>query len=365
MPKRVGYLYDWMCERENIIAAIHFGAKGKKSRRDVMEVMDDVEGYAEKVRQILLDGEFLPQTPRRKNIYDQSSRKWRVVEYVRFFPDGIVHTLIVMAMEPVIMRGMYAWSCASVPGRGGKMAADRVKKIIRNDPKGTKYVAKLDIKKYYHSIDRRRLIWALARKIKDKKFLKLVWDILETCEKGLAIGYFICQWLANYYLEPLDHYTIALDGVNYMIRYMDDMVLFGQNKKKLHRALRAVEEFLAHNLGLAMKEDWQVFPLKARPLDFVGYRFYRTHTTLRRRNFLRLIRQCRRVIKLLRAGQRISYAVAASLLSRAGQLRHCDSYYVRVKYLEPIGIKMLKEVVSLETQRRQYALGGVYARGAA
>lgn len=72
----------------------------------------------------------------------------------------------------------------------------------------------------------------LAHKIKDKKYLKLTWEILQTCEQGLAIGFFICQWLANFYLEPLDRYITTLDGVKYSVRYMDDIVLFGPNKKK-------------------------------------------------------------------------------------------------------------------------------------
>lgn len=131
----------------------------------------------------------------------------------------------------------------------------------------------MDVHHFYHSVDRRKLIWMLAHKIKDKKYLKLTWEILQTCEQGLAIGFFICQWLANFYLEPLDRYITTLDGVKYSVRYMDDIVLFGPNKKKLHRARKAIAEYLQKRLRLQMKGNWQVFPLKVRPLDYVGYRF--------------------------------------------------------------------------------------------
>lgn len=355
MPKRAGFLYEWMCNKERILQAIHVGAIGKRSRCDVAKVLAKEDEYADQVYDLLVNQQFTPQMPRKKCVYDMSSQKWREVEYVRFFPDGIIHTLMVMAMQPIVMRGMYAWCCASVPGRGGAHAQKYVKRIVRNDQKGTKYVCKMDIRHYYHSVNRKKLIWAMARKIKDKKFLKLTWDILATCEQGLGIGFFICQWLANYYLEPLDRYITTLPGVKYMVRYMDDIVIFGPNKKALHRARRSIADFMRKQLSFEMKGNWQVFPLKSRPLDFVGYRFYRTHTTLRRRKFLRYARQCRRAQKVLDSGRQISFHMAAGLLSRAGQLVHCDGHKIRVKYLDPIGIKNLKEVVRRETIRRQCA----------
>lgn len=342
-----------MCDKDRIRAAIQFAAKGKHNRFDVKAVLADVDGHVDQLHHLLVTHAFTPSTPRKKQTFDICGKKWRTIEYVKFFPDGVIHTLMVMVLEPIIMRGMSHWCCASVPGRGGKHAMKRVKRILHNDPKGSKYVCKMDVRHYYHSVNRRRLIWALARKVKDKKFLKLVWDVLSPCEQGLAIGYYICQWLANYFLEPLDRFMTTLDGVKHTVRYMDDIVIFGPNKKKLHRARKQIDAFMRQALGLTMKGNWAVFPLSARPLDFVGYKFYRDHITLRKSNFLRLTRQCRRVQKKLLAGKPVSWRQAASLLSRIGQLRHCDSYSVRVKYVDPLGIKTLKEVVRYESKRRQ------------
>ncbi len=355
MPKRVGYLYQAMLDKDLIRVAIKAGAKKKHDRWDVKPVLADVDGHVDKIYDMIGSGSYTPTPPKKKEIYDRCGCKTRVIYVVPFFPDGIMHQLMVMVMQPVLMRGMYHWSCASIPGRGGAHAVKKVKRILRQDPKGTKYVCKVDVKQFYPSISHKKLIWALARKIKDKRFLKLVYEVLETCEKGLAIGYYVCQWLANYYLETLDHYIIKLPGVKYMVRYMDDIVMFGPNKKQLHRARKQIEMFLMEKLGLRMKGNWQVFPLKARPLDFVGYKFSRSHTTLRRRNFLRFARQCRRAQRKLERGEKLSYKLCAGLLSRAGLLVHCDSHAVRVKYLVPVGVKNLKEVVRIESKRRQSA----------
>lgn len=354
LPKRIGHLYERMCDKAMIRRAIQVGTRGKRKRWDVKIVLDDVDGYVDRAYDMIVNRAYVPTKPRPKEIFDSSSMKKRTIQIVPFFPDGLMHQLCVMAMEDVLMRGMYRWSCASIPGRGNRCAATYVRKALDRDPKGTKYALKMDVKKFYPSINARRLIWALARKIKDKLFLKTVYDIITSnSEGGLAIGFYINQWLANYYLEALDHFILTLPGVNHYVRNMDDMVILGPNKKKLHRARKEIDAFLRGRLGLRLKENWQVFPVKSRPIDFVGYRFYRTHTTMRRRNFLRFARQCRLVQRMIDQYRPIPFHTAAGLLSRAGQLRHSDSLGIRKRYFDPIKASRLKDVVRTEMERRQ------------
>lgn len=120
----------------------------------------------------------------------------------------------------------------------------------------------------------------MPRKIKDKRFLRTVYAVIESCGGGLAIGYYICQWLANYYLETLDHFICAMPGVKTMTRYMDNITLFGPNKKKLHKARQAISDFLRDRLGLKLKSNWQIYPTAKRMVSAVGYRFAQTHTIL-------------------------------------------------------------------------------------
>lgn len=353
MPKKVGHLYEKMCDRNLIRTAILKGSKGKKKRKDVKTVLADVDGYTEKVYELLSQEKYVPTKPKERQIFDKSSQKRRTISIVPYYPDGIIHQLCVMAMQDVLMRGMYRWSCASIPGRGNQCAADYVRRSLDNDKKGTKYCLKMDIYHYYPSIPPRRLIWALARKIKDKRFLKIVYAIISSNPSGgLAIGFYINQWLANFYLEPLDNFILTLPGVGHYVRNMDDMVLLGPNKKKLHKARKEIERFLSQKLGLRLKGNWQVFPVDDRGIDFVGLRFYHTHTTLRRRNFLRFARQCRSVRKMINAQKPIPFRAASGLLARAGQLKHCNSHKIRVKYFDPIGERRLKEVVRAENKRR-------------
>ena len=365
MPKRVGYLYAKMENKAFIRATILTAAKGRDDRNDIRPVIENLDYYVDKTYDMVVSGSFVPSRPREKLIYDSCSQKHRKIKVTSFWPDGVMHWLLTEVMRPVLMRGMCHWSCASIPGRGCKRVRQRIKRAMRNDPKGTKYAVEMDVAQYYPSVSIQRLMLALSRKIKDRRFLQTVRMVLESSGGGLGIGYYICQWLANFFLEPLDHFIMSLPGVKYITRHMDNIVLLGPNKKKLHRARQAIAEFMQNRLGLSMKGNWQVYPTKKRMVSAVGYRYAHTHVILRKRNFLRLTRQCRRVKKKLDAGKPVAFSQAAGLLSRIGQLKHCDSHGVRVKYVDPIGIKKLKEVVRYESKRRLAAKQRIFTGGAA
>lgn len=346
MPKRVGHIYEKMCDTELIKRTIITGTRGKRRRRDVRKVFENPTEYAKCMKTMLETDAFKPTTPKLKTIYDRSGGKTRVIHIVPYWPDGLVHQLCVEAMRPVLMRGMYRWSCASIPGRGNKCAGDYVRRVLDNDPKGTKYCLKMDIRKYYPSTDPARVVDALRRKIKDERFLRLVESILlSNPEPGIAIGYYLNQWIMNYYLEPLDNFILSCAGVKHYVRNMDDMVVFSSNKKAIHKVRRGVELFLCNNLGLALKRNWQVFPVSDRGVDFIGYRFFPCYTTLRRRNFLRLTRQSRKIQKAHSRDAPVSYRAAAGFISRAGQLEHCDGFGAKQKYIIPANIPKLKSII--------------------
>ena len=356
MPKRVGYLYERMLDKEVIRSCIITGSRGKRKRQDVKEVLSDVDGYTEKVYKLLATETYVPTVPRKIRIFDNSCRKERDIKVVPYYPDGIIQQLAVYAMKGVLMRGMYRWSCASIPGRGNSCAANYVKKHLKEDPKGTKYCGKFDIHHYYPTISKQKMMDALRRKIKDEKFLNLVEMIIRSDpDPGISIGFYLNQWLANFFLEPLDHFICTLKGVKYYVRNMDDIVILGGNKKKLHRAREHISRYLETMLGLKLKDNWQIFKTDSRGIDFVGFRFFHGRTILRRRNFQKLRRNARTARRFLETHRKIPPHVAAGLLSRAGQLRHCNGQNIFDKYIKPIGINRLKAIVRKDTLRRMEA----------
>lgn len=339
-----------MADKQLIRYVIVQGSVGKRGRRDVELVMSDLEGYIDKVYDMVVNDSCVPTPPRHVKIFDRTSNKEREIGIVPYFPDGIMHRLATEVAKPVFMRGMYAHSCASLPKRGNMHAIKYVKKALMN-PKKSKYCAKLDIRHYYPNLKHDEIIGMLRRKIKDERYLALVRRIISSDGgEGITIGFYINQWLANVFLEELDHKIIASDGVNYYVRNMDDMVLIGSNKRKLHSAVDMIQNYLKGH-GLKLKDNWQVFRVDDRGIDFVGYRFFHGYTLLRKRNFLRLRRQARRCRKKVDDGEIIDFHNASGLLSRTGQLKHCNGENIRRKYINPIGIGFLKDIIRM-------ALGG-------
>lgn len=250
-------------------------------------------------------------------------------------------------VEPLFKRGMYEFCCASIKGRGIQRGMNYVKRILVNDRKHTKYCLKLDIKKFYPSIDKEILKKKFRKIIKDKDTLYLMDLIVDSSTEGVPIGNFTSQWFANYYLQDLDHYIKEELKVKYYIRYMDDMVLFSNNKKELRKCKYAIDEFLARE-HLRIKENWQLFKTDSRPIDFLGYRFYRGYTTLRRSNFLRIKRRIKKISKK----EELNFKDACAIMSYNGWIIHSDSYNYTQKYLKPyVDFKKVKEVIKNENRK--------------
>lgn len=345
--KRVGNIFEKICDIENIYTAIRNAARGKKHRKTVAYVLDNQEKAARLIQEMLVNKTYKPKPYRTFEIKDGPRQKTRTIFCPAYFHDQIIHWALMQIIEPVLMRGMYKFCCGSIPNRGVHYGKRYLEKWIKRDRKHTKYCLKLDIKKYYPHIDKDVLKSKFRKKIKDASVLWLIDCIIDSHAEGLPIGNFTSQWWANFYLQDLDHFIKEELHTKYYLRYMDDMTLFSNNKKQLHKARKAISEFIKP-MGLTLKENWQVFRVDKRPIDFLGYKFYRYKTTLRRKNCLRIRRRVKRANKK----ERPSLSDARAIISYLGWIKHSNSYYFYGKYIKPyVNIKELKEVVSNESRK--------------
>lgn len=232
--KRTGYIYPKVYDINNIKRAIHCASKDKKEHRYVKEILENSDYYASKIHELLKGKEYRPTKPTIKIIQDASSGKVRTIHKPNFFPDQIIHWALMLQLQPILMKGMYKYNCGSVPNRGTSYGQKVVRKWMDTDRKHTKYCLKMDVSKFYPSIDNDILKQMFRRKIKDRDCLWLIDSIVDS-NQGQPIGYYTSQWFANFFLEGLDHYIKEELGVKYYVRYVDDLVLFGNNKKTLHK----------------------------------------------------------------------------------------------------------------------------------
>lgn len=313
-------------------------------------------------------------------IKDGPSKKEREIISTPLFPDQIIHQLIIKAGQPVFMRSMYEYSCGSIPKRGAHKGHKYIKKVINHhtkyDKSAIKYGAQLDITKCYQSFSHTYLKNGLQKKFRGKLFLYISFLIIDSYTfiitedpltgkieaYGLPIGYSTSQWLCNFGLTPLDHYIKEILHIEFYVRYIDDMLIFGRNKKILHNAVRAINMYIAC-MGLNLKNTWQVFRYdyidkngkrRGRAFDTLGLRFFKDKTILRKRNSLVIKRQSHKINK----NKNIKAHTAMSFMSRIGQLRHCNSYNFYQKYVKPFAnIKKIKEVIRIESRKQHNTCG--------
>lgn len=376
--KRVGYLFDAIIDPANIEKAIMKASEGKRGNHVVQRVLQHKEEAVQHIRQTIIDG-FVPSPYMRSVIFDGANKKEREILKPKFYPDQIVHWALMLVLQPVLMHGMYDWSCGSIPGRGQARCKQGVERWLRNDPANTKYCLKIDIRKFYQSVDNDVLKAAFRRKIKDARTLQLI-DAIVDSTKGLNIGNYTSQWFANFYLQPVDHFikeqlrhTVRhgkrgdkkADAIVYAARYIDDMVMFGPNKKTLHRAGEALFDYIRREMLLTIKPNWQLFLVSCektrkdgttytagRDVDFLGYRMNHDRTIIRARLSLRMARRARKISKK----EKPTFSDSAAMISYYGFIRHSDSYHFAKQRIEPyVKLCALKGVIRNEARRKQRA----------
>lgn len=367
--KRFGHLYEQIISEENCKLAIINAAKNKKKRKNVVEVITHADFYAKDLSERLARLDFTSPY-RTRTIRDGLSGKERELQIPAFYPDQCAHHAIVQVLKPLIMKSAYYWSCANIPNRGIDHAAKGVERATMRNIRHAKYCAKMDIHKFYPSISHEKLKERLRQKIKDKKALAILYTVIDsyhsTSEHGIPIGNYTSPWFAEFFLQPLDHFIKQTLGVRYYVRYADDLVLMGSNKRKLRKAMYEVISYI-ESLGLEVKHDYQLFRVqlncknrkhrRGRKIDFIGRCFGIKTTTIRKRRALALMRQSRYIQKVQRSKKDVSFCTAAGFLSRCSCFKHTDSHGIKTKYYDTVNIKKLKEVIRNESKRKRLSRG--------
>lgn len=347
--KRVGYLYEKICDLDNIKLAILKSSLGKRNQKRVKVVLDNIEAKVIEIQDLLLNKKYIPSPYVIKIIQDGATKKTRTIYKPVYYPDQIIHWALMLQLQDVIMKGMYEYSCGSVPKRGTSYGQKVLRKWLDNDYKGTKYCLKMDISKFYPSVNNEILKTMFKKKIKDGGCLWLINRIIGSAD-GLPIGNYTSQWFSNFFLQGLDHYIKEKLGVKYYVRYVDDLVLLGSNKKKLHIARKMISEYL-NTIDLQLKGNWQVSKVSDRDIDFLGFRFFRDKTILRKRNALRI----RRRIKKIGKKKELSLKDACAVISYWGWIKRSNSFNFYNKYVKPtISVGEAKKAVSEYAKIRNY-----------
>lgn len=351
--KTYKHLFEQMVDKENIKECIYKASKGKRDRAYVKTALDNIDFHAENLKWILENREYHFRHYDPVLINSASERKERLIAKPYFLYDQVMHHVLMSVFIPIVTKSLYAHVYGSIPKRGPHKAKKYLERWIRSYGNKRFYVLKCDIKHFYDSIDHNALKQKLQKKINDQKYLDILFSLIDSYEPGLAKGFYTSQWLANFYLEDFDRFIKEELGVKHYMRYMDDIVILYSNKRKLHRIKDRIDEFLQDKLKLRLKENWQVYRFvdrndeNGRDIDFMGFRFFRNKTTLRKSNLRRIRRKANKIGKKRKAGQRITIHDCQSMLAYLGWTKHTDVYNYYQEWIKPnVNKRELRKKVS-------------------
>lgn len=326
-----------MLKEENLELVYSGVMKDKKGKytpgTNSFMIRTNKDYFLRKLQQILYERSFKPAKPRLMERMERG--KLRTIQAPQIFPDQFVHWSIMLQLQPIFMKGMDKWCCASIKGRGTLYAKNFIEKNLRAKTARTKYkyCLKMDIKKFFQNIDKDILVNKLKRKIKDPEIIDLCEKIIYSIkEPGIPLGYYTSQWFANFYLEEFDRHMrqVLLPKYNFKpyIRYMDDMLVLGSNKRKLYKLMEDINLEL-DKIGLTLKDTSRVFSIEEQPIDFIGYRFSYDKTILRKSILNNAVKSNFRVY-----GKKFKIKNLQSSISYNGWLTHSDTKQYRKDHMK-------------------------------
>ena len=279
--KRDGYIMDEITAYSNIYAAIDevlAGTKRKSSAvgHDILAHRDEeIQRIADELRTGHLDLRLYFQ----RDVFEHGKlRHLQVLPLRKRIAINAVMRVVDKHIRPRFIRT----TGASIKGRGMHDLMAYIRDDIRRNPADTQYCLKLDISKFYESINQDSAMQAVCHVFKDPTLLSLLSDFIHFTPQGLSIGLRSSQGIANLLLSiVLDHYFKDQLAVPYYYRYCDDVVFLSHDKKQLWQYRDLFHQRLA-SVSLSVKHNERVFPT-AEGIDFLGYVIYPTHVALRKR----------------------------------------------------------------------------------
>ncbi len=351
--KRYGNLYPKIWDLDNIKLAHKNARKGKLHYQEVQMVNANEEKYALIIQDMLKNKTF------RNSEYEifikKDSGKERQIYKLPYFPDRIIHHCIMQVLEQIWVNTLITDTYSSLKDKGIHKGVKRIKNALK-DKENTRYCLKMDVRKFYPSIDHNILKSIIRQKIKDPDVLWLMDEIINSTD-GVPIGNYLSQYFGNLYLSGLDHWIKETAGCKYYFRYCDDMVILHSDKQHLSQLRRDISNYLEFRLSMKLKDNWQVFPVSERGIDFLGYRFYHNHTILRKSIATRFKQRMKQIKTKHRFLTPIN--ILSGVMSYHGWMKYADCHNLWDKYIDTGIIDIVNDTCLQNNLNNPLGLGGI------
>lgn len=359
---KIKNVFDEIFSIDNLYAALEDASQGRRYNKDALVYNLDAWAMVQEIRNEIFNGTYSID---RYYIFYVYEPKKRMIMSISF-KHRIVQWAIYRVINPVLVKGYIEDSYGCIPGRGSLSAMQRLKYwvVMASRKEEQWFYLKLDISKYFYRISHRVLKKILAKKIKDKRLLKVLYSIID-CEHtpfglplgrspgdvpleerlfdvGMPIGNLLSQLFANVYLNELDQYCKRELQIRFYIRYMDDVIILCNSKLQLRIWKDQIEQFLLQELELHLNKKTCIRPI-GQGIEFVGYRIWADRVVIRKSTTLRIRRALRGMAAKYTDYKITMQDFSETLQSYLGMLEHCDSDALINKILDEIVLTHNKE----------------------
>ncbi len=333
--KRVGNLFDDIFSKENLYSAYLDARRGKRKKRACFQFETQLGSNLTSLYEEIHNGKYKPRPYYKFIIYEPKER----VVHAPAFRDVVAQHAIYKVTYPIFNRFFINTSFACRLGYGTHRASEYTQRALRAYGKDD-YFLKLDIRKFFYSIDRNILRKQIERKIKDKRLVDIMMLFAEKDGPlGIPIGNLLSQIYALIYLNPLDHFVKRVLKIKHYVRYVDDFILIGLTREECLDHKSRIVAFLKNELGLKLSR-FTIQKIK-HGINFVGYRTWQDRRLIRKYSLYKF----RRSVK---AGKQ------ESIISLLGHAKRTNS----LKYMLNI-IKRLSSIRAVTLPRSyKQALNG-------
>jgi len=339
-------VFDELCAWENLLRAYRRASKGKRGHRNVAAFEFRLEDNLIALQDELTSGTYRPGPYVNFVIHEPKRRLISAAP----FRDRVVHHALCNLIEPVFERTFVSSSYANRVGKGSHRALGHAQRLARR----YRYVLRCDVRQFFPSIDHQALRALLSRKLPDPQVMNLIDRILASGAhvheeafdmvffrgddlfaalrpRGLPIGNLTSQFWANVYMNPLDHFVKRELRCQGYVRYVDDMLLFANEKGTLHEWLRGISERLAW-LRLVLHEAAHAVPV-TEGFPFLGFTVFPWRRRLKRRKGIHFQRRLKRLVLDNRARKVTDGALLASLRGWINHVRFANTVGLRTAVL--------------------------------
>jgi retron-type reverse transcriptase len=295
------YLFDSMVSIENLFLSWDQFKRGKKKRKDIQQFEMYLEDFIFELHEDLVSGRYQHSSYKQFYVFDPKQRHISKA-CVR---DRLVHQMIYATLSKIFDPTFISHSLSCRLGKGTHKGVILLEKFLRQvSHNGSKpcFALKMDIKKFFDSVDHVLLKSLIRKKVKDDRVLTLVDAIIDSFvfqEKegrkvGLPLGNVTSQLFANIYLHELDLFVKHTTRKKWFLRFCDDFLFVSEQKPELWALIPLIRHFLKEELYLELHPKKVIIRKFDQGIDFLGYVVFPHHRTLRTRTKKRLKRRLKK-----------------------------------------------------------------------